>query len=152
MENSVHSMKSCCCAQLRSRVWFFVTSWTVVRQAPLSMGFSRQEYWSGLPFPPAGNLPNPGIKPAFRFHALARGFFTSESPYLCCISSLSCVWLFATPWTVARQAPLSTGILQARILGWVAMPSSRGLPNPGIKPRQPALQADSLPLSHWGSP
>ena len=39
------------------------TPWTVARQAPLSMGFSRQEHWSGLPFPSPGNLPNPGIEP-----------------------------------------------------------------------------------------
>ena len=39
------------------------TLWTVACQAPLSMGFSRQEYWSGLPFPPPGDLPNPGVKP-----------------------------------------------------------------------------------------
>ena len=39
------------------------TPWTVAFQAPLSMGFSKQEYWSGLPFPPPGYLPNPGIKP-----------------------------------------------------------------------------------------
>ena len=38
-------------------------SWTVARQAPPSLGFSRQEYWSGLPFPSPGDLPNPGIKP-----------------------------------------------------------------------------------------
>ena len=50
------------------------------------------------------------------------------------------------PWTVARQAPLSMEILQARILEWATMPSSRGLPNPGIKPRSPALLADSLPF------
>ena len=43
---------------------FSVTPWTVVHQAPLSMGFSRQEYWSGLPFPSPGELPKPGIKPA----------------------------------------------------------------------------------------
>ena len=42
-----------------------VTPWTVVHQAPLSMGFSRQEYWSGLPFPSPGNLPDPGIKPEY---------------------------------------------------------------------------------------
>ena len=42
----------------------FATLWTVVRQAPLSMGFSRQEYWSGLPCLPPGDLPDPGIKPA----------------------------------------------------------------------------------------
>ena len=40
-----------------------VTPWTIAHQAPLSMGFSRQEYWSGLPFPSPGDLPNPGIKP-----------------------------------------------------------------------------------------
>ena len=46
-----------------SRVQLFVTAWTVAHQAPLSMGFSRQEYWSGLPFPSPGDLPNPGIEP-----------------------------------------------------------------------------------------
>ena len=46
-----------------SRVWLFVTPWTVAHQAPLSMGFSRQEYWSGLPFSSPGDLPNPGIEP-----------------------------------------------------------------------------------------
>ena len=48
------------------------------------------------------------------------------------------------PWTVAHQAPLSTGILQARVLVWVAMPSSRDRPDPGIEPRFPAVQVDSL--------
>ena len=46
-----------------SRVLLFVTPWTVARQAPLSMELSRQEYWSELPFPPLGDLPDPGIKP-----------------------------------------------------------------------------------------
>ena len=45
-----------------SRVQLFVTPWTLVYQAPQSMGFSRQEYWSGLPVPSPGDLPNPGIK------------------------------------------------------------------------------------------
>ena len=45
-----------------SCVWLFATPWTVACQAPLSMGFPRQEYWSGLPFPTPGNLPNPGIE------------------------------------------------------------------------------------------
>ena len=49
---------------------------------------------------------------------------------MCCASLLSCVRLFLTPWTAARQAPLSMGILQARILEWVAMPSSRGSSHP----------------------
>ena len=46
-----------------SRVRLFATPWTVAHQAPLSMGFSGQEYWSGLPFPPPRDLPNPGIEP-----------------------------------------------------------------------------------------
>ena len=46
-----------------SRVQFFATPWTVDYQAPSSMGFSRQECWSGLPFPSPGDLPDPGIKP-----------------------------------------------------------------------------------------
>ena len=46
-----------------SRVRLFATPWTVAYQAPLSMGFSRQEYWSGLPFPSPGDLPDPEIEP-----------------------------------------------------------------------------------------
>ena len=46
-----------------SRVQLFLTPWTVAYQAPLSMGFSRREYWSGLPFPSPGDLPNPGVEP-----------------------------------------------------------------------------------------
>ena len=58
-----------------------VTPWTVAHQAPLSMEFFRQEYWSGLPFPPPGDLPNPGIKPTSPVSPeLADGFFTTEPP------------------------------------------------------------------------
>ena len=63
-------------AQLLSHGQLFSTPWTVARQAPLSMGFPRQEYWSGLPFPSPGDLPDPGIKP--QSSALAGGFFTTE--------------------------------------------------------------------------
>ena len=52
------------CGQMPSCVQFFVTPWTVAHQVPLSMGYSRQEYWSGLPFPPPGDLPDPGVEPA----------------------------------------------------------------------------------------
>ena len=62
-----------------SQVWLFATLWTVAHQAPLSMGFSRQEYWSGLPCPPPGDLPNPGIKPMSP--ALAGGFFTTSATW-----------------------------------------------------------------------
>ena len=51
------------CVCVLSRVQLFVTPWTVAHQAPLSMGFSRQEYWSGLPFPSPDDLPDPGIEP-----------------------------------------------------------------------------------------
>ena len=58
-----------------------VTSWTVARQALLSTGFSRQEYWSGLPLPSPGDLPNPGIEPAsLASPSLAGRFFTTEPP------------------------------------------------------------------------
>ena len=56
----------------------FETPWTVACQAPLSMEFPRQEYWSGLPFPPPGNLPDPVVEPVSP--ALEGGFFTSEPP------------------------------------------------------------------------
>ena len=46
-----------------SHVWLFATLWTVAHPAPLSMGFSRQEYWRGLPFPSPGDPPDPGIEP-----------------------------------------------------------------------------------------
>ena len=49
--------------QLLSRVRLFAITWTIALQAPLSLGFSKLEYWSGLPCPPPGNLPNPGIEP-----------------------------------------------------------------------------------------
>ena len=63
-----------------SRVRLFVTPWTVAHQAPPSMEFSRQEYWSGLPFPSPGDLPNPGIKPTSPASpALAGTFFTTST-------------------------------------------------------------------------
>ena len=61
-----------------SRVRLFATLWTVAHQAPPSMGFSRQEYWSGLPFPSPGDLPNPGIEP--RSPAMQADALTSEPP------------------------------------------------------------------------
>ena len=53
----------CVCVQSLSHVQLFVTPWIAAHQVPLSMGFSRQEYWSGLPFPPPGELLDPGIEP-----------------------------------------------------------------------------------------
>ena len=67
-------------------------------------------------------------------------------------SSFGHVQLFEAPWTVACQAPLSRRIVQARILEWVAIPSSADLPNPGMEPRSPELQADSLLPEPPGKP
>ena len=65
-----------------SHLQFFATPWTVVHQAPLSMGFSRQEHWSGLPFLPPGDLSDPGIEPRSLISAAsAGGFFTTGSTW-----------------------------------------------------------------------
>ena len=64
--------------KLLSHVWLFATPWAVGHQAPASMRFSRQEYWSGLPFPSPADLPDPGIEP--RSPALQADALTSEPP------------------------------------------------------------------------
>ena len=69
---------SCCCLVTQFLSCSFATQWTVAHQASLSMGFPRQEHWSGLPFPSPGDLPDPGIEPASP--ALTHGFFTTEPP------------------------------------------------------------------------
>ena len=100
-------------AQLLSCVQFFATTWTVTFQAPLSMEFPGQEYWSRVPFPPPGDFSLPRIKPTFPVSpALTGRFFTTEprgKPKVGIRSdqSLSRVRLFATPWIAARQAYLS---------------------------------------------
>ena len=68
---------TCTLSQL-SCIQLFATPWPVAHQAPLSMEFSRQEYWSGLPFSSPGDLPDPGIEPASP--VLAGGYLTSASP------------------------------------------------------------------------
>ena len=71
-----------CVLSCFSRVLFCMTLWTVVSQAPLSMGFSRKEYWSGLPCPSPGDLPDPGIEPtSLMSPALAGRFFTSSTTW-----------------------------------------------------------------------
>ena len=74
----VYTMGYCVCVCALGCVWCFATPRTAAHQAPLSMGFPRREYWSGLPFPSPGSLPNPGIKP--RSPTLAGRFFTAEPP------------------------------------------------------------------------
>ena len=73
-------MLDCAVLSHFSRIRLFVTLWTVARQAPLSIGFSRQEYWSGLPCPFPGDLLHPGIEFAnFTSPALVGEFFTASA-------------------------------------------------------------------------
>ena len=87
------------------------TPWTVTHQASLSMGFSRQEYWSRLPFPSPGDLPDPGIEPSMSPAALALAdrFFTTSAAWdptmKVKVRSLSRVRLFATPPYVVTTQP-----------------------------------------------
>ena len=74
LQGSCPAPMVCKCAQSR----LILTSWTVACQAPLSMEFSRQEYWNGLPFPPPGDLPDSGIEPVCP--TLAGRFFTTQPP------------------------------------------------------------------------
>ena len=127
-----------------SRVRLFATSWTVAHQASPSMGLSRQEYWSGLPFPSPGDLPNPGIEPGSI--SLEADALTSEPPgkQRKERKPLSRVQLFATPWAVAHQASPSMGFSRQEYWSGLPLPSPGDLPNPGIEPRSPPLPADSL--------
>ena len=145
------------CAQSLTHVQLFVTPWTVsLHQAPLSMEFSRQEYWSGLPFPPPGNLPNPGMELTSPVSpALAGRFFTIEPsgkpqasevnklyPFLKCVSRSVMSNSFATPWTVACQVPLSMGFSRQEYWRGLPFPPPGDLPDPGIEltsPVSPAL-------------
>ena len=77
--SSVHGiLQGCVCVFALSHVRLFVTLWTAVHQAPLSMGFSRQQHWSQLPCPPPGHLPDPGMESVSP--ALAGRFFTTVLP------------------------------------------------------------------------
>ena len=88
---------------------------------------SGQKYCGGLPHPPPGALPNQGIEPIC-IMSPAFALVPPGEPMLCSAQSCSRVQLYVTLWTVAHQAPQSIGILQARILEWAAIPSSRGSP------------------------
>ena len=68
------------CVCVFSCIWFFVTPWTVAHQAPLFMEFSRQEQQSGLPCPPLGDLPDPGVEPAFLMSPGLTGWFFTTAP------------------------------------------------------------------------
>ena len=75
-------LKDACVLSGFSCAWLFATLWTVGHQAPLSMGFSRQEHWNGLPCPPPGDLPDPGVEPlSLRSPESAGRFFTTSTTW-----------------------------------------------------------------------
>ena len=81
-----------CGVQSLSCIWVFETPWTVAHQPPLSLGFLRQEHWTGLPFPPPGDLPDPGIEPTSHVSStLAGRFFTTSTTYHCSWTWFFCV-------------------------------------------------------------
>jgi len=118
-----NSLQSCCACVLShfSQVQLFVTLWTVACQAPLSVGFSRQRYWSGLPCPPPGNLSDPGIElTALTFPTLAGRFSTTSAT-----------------WEVLCYH-LRKHILNTSATAWVALPSF-------------CLPLSPNPVSQWNS-
>ena len=108
-------------------VWIFATPWTVGHQDPLSMEFSRQEYWSGLPSPPS-RVSNPGIEPmSLASLALAGEFFTTsatrEGPRIAAVAakSLQSCPTLCDPVDSSQPSSPVPGILQAWTLEWVAI-------------------------------
>ena len=107
-------------------VQLLVTLWTIACWVPLSMGFSRQEYWSGLPCPPPGDLPNPGIEPtSLTSPALAVGSLQLASPAklhaAAAAKSLQSCPSLCDPIDGSPPGSPVPGILQARTLKWVAI-------------------------------
>ena len=132
----------------------FMVPW--IHQAPLSMEFSRQEYWSGQPFSSPGDLPNPGIEPSSPVFIFFQFCFLSVFTLLASlgtgrmcnsiqhtsscqlqfssVQSLSHIRLFTTPWIVAHQAPLSVGFSRQEYWSKLPCPPPGDLPDPGIEP------------------
>ena len=119
------------------RVRLLVTLWTVDSQAPLCMGFSQQEPWSGWPHPLPGKLTDPGSGPCLYVSCIAKGALYHEthlgSPEVKW-KSLSHVRLFVTPSEFFRPEYWSGELV----------PSPGDLPSPGTAPKSPSVQADSL--------
>ena len=104
-----------------------------VHQIPRTYSFYNWKFVAFDKHLPFSSTPSPW-KPAFYSLFLHLGLLDPIWKWCAMLSRFSCVWLSVTPWAVAHQAPLSMGILQARIQGWVAMPSSRGSSDPGLPP------------------
>ena len=139
-----HFFLSCLCAKSFSHVQLLVTLWTVARQAPLSMGFSQQEYWSGLPRPLPGDLTDPGSKlGSLLSPSLSCGFFPTAATWEALKQrEVKAAW--SCPALCDPVDYTVRGILEAKTLGWGGelAPSPGDCPNPGIEPKS-SLQADS---------
>ena len=140
-----------------SRVWLFATPWTVAYQAPLSVGFSRQECWSGLPFLSPGDLPNPGIEP--RSPALQADILPSKPPgkpsmrdecncpvvwtffSTATLGNWDEDWPFPVPWPLLGFPDFLTYL---RASSFRILNSSAGIPSSPL-----ALLAAVLPKAHW---
>ena len=110
----------------------FATLWIIPQQAPLSMGFSRQEYWSGLPRPPPGDPTHPGIEPTSPTLQVDSSLLTHRgSPLIkvAVVQLLKCVQLFVTPWIAALLAFLCFSISQSllKLLSTESMMASNHL-------------------------
>ena len=140
-----------------SRVQLLATSWTAAYQAPLSMGFSRPEYWRRLPFPLSGNLPDPGLEPVSP--ALAGGFFTTvpsgkplnvihELIHLAASGLVSRGISGCCPWTLWLWRTDSVVAVHG-----LCFSTACGVfvPQPGILPMSPALEGGFLTIGQSGN-
>ena len=124
-----------------SRVQLFATLWTVDHQAPLSMGFSRQEYWTGLPCPPPGDLPDPEIEPlSLMSPALAGGLF-----------STSATWE-ALNHSLPQLKPLQFSQLSHSLMSDSLQPHEPQNTRPPCLSPTPGIHPNPCPLSQWCHP
>ena len=124
-EDAQICVEQCMHAKSLQLVRLFVTPWTAACQAPLSMGFFRQEYWSGLPFPSPGDLPDPGIQPASLMSlVLAGGFFITRATWEVRREELHANW----GWVTAGKGATSPGVTVDVIPASHPAQSARGYP------------------------
>ena len=151
----LYMCNTCAGVCVLSHVWLFVTPWTVAHQTPLSMGFPRPEYWSGLPFPPPGNLLDPGIEPvSLASPAWAGRFFTTRGTayththththVCCCLVIKSCSTLCDFIHYCLPGSPVLHCLLEfAQIhVHWLVMLSNHLIPCCG-----PYFRLQSFPAS-----
>ena len=125
----------CVRAWIFSCVWLFVTLWTIACQTPLSMGFPKQEYWNGLPFPSSGDCPHPGIK------STSPALQVDSVPLRHQGSSCVCVWLFSSVQF--------SSVAQSCLTLWPHGLEHARLSCPSLTPR---AFSNSCPMNRWCHP